>query len=102
MALVENIVSLENEADSIVAQARVEAKEIEQSAIVELEAYRRQLAEETEEKVSTFQRETGERHKHSIAEAEKELAQALDAVDQISGSVLREQMDRVITRFSEF
>ena len=102
MALVENIVSLENEADSIVAQARVEAKEIEQSAIVELEAYRRQLAEETEEKVSTFQRETGERHKHFIAEAEKELAQALDAVDQISGSVLREQMDRVITRFSEF
>jgi len=102
MALVENIVSLENEADSIVAQARVEVKEIEQSAIVEVEAYRRQLAEETEQKISAFQRETEEKHNYSIAEAEKELAQALDAVDQISGSVLREQIDRVITRFSEF
>ena len=102
MALVENILSLENEADSIVAQARAEAKEIEQSAIVEVEAYRHQLAEETEQKISAFQRETEEKHKHSIAEAEKELAQALDAVDQTSGSVLREQIDRIITRFSEF
>ena len=86
MALVENIVSLENEADSIVAQARVEAKEIEKSGIAEAEAYRRQLAEETDQKISAFPRETEERHKHSIAEAEKELAQALDAMDQISGS----------------
>ena len=102
MALVENIVSLENEADSIVAQARAEAKELEQSAIAEVEAYRRQLAEETDQKISAFQGETEERHKHSIAEAEKELAQVLDAVGQISGSVLREQIDRIITRFSEF
>jgi hypothetical protein len=102
MALVENIVSLENEADSIVAQARTEAKEIEQSVAAEVEVYRRQLAEETEQKVSVFQRETEEKHKHSIAEAEKELAQVLDAVGQISGSVLREQIDRIITRFSEF
>jgi hypothetical protein len=102
MALVENIVSLENEADSIVAQARAEAKDTEQSAIGEVEAYRRKLAEETEQKISAFQRETGERQKHSIAEAEKELAQVLDAVGQISGSVLREQIDRIITRFSEF
>jgi hypothetical protein len=102
MALVENILSLENEADSIVAQARAEAKEIEQSAIVEVEAYRRQLAEETEQKISAFEKKTEERHKHSIGEAEKELAQALDAVDQILGGVLREQIDRIITRFSEF
>jgi hypothetical protein len=102
MALVENIVSLENEADSIVAQARAEAKEIEQSAVAEVEAYRRQLAEETEQKISAFQGETEEKHKNSIAEAEKELAQVLDAVGQISGNVLREQIDRIITRFSEF
>jgi hypothetical protein len=102
MALVENIVSLENEADSIVAQARAEAKEIEQSAVAEIEAYRRQLAEETEQKIFAFQGETEGKHKHSIAEAEKELAQVLAAVDQILGSVLREQIDRIITRFSEF
>ena len=101
-ALVEEIVSLENEADSIVAQARAEAIEVEQSAIVEVEAYRRQRAKETEQKISAFQKETEEKHRHSIAEAEKELAQTLDAVDQISGSVLREQIDRIITRFSEF
>jgi hypothetical protein len=102
MALVENILSLENEADSIVAQARVEAKEIEKSAIIEVEAYRRQLAEETDQKVSAFQRETEEKHKHSIAEAEKELVQALDAVDQLPRDLFKKQIDRIITRFSEF
>ena len=102
MALVENILSLENEADSIVAQARVEAKEIEQSAIVEVEAYRRQLAEETEQKISAFQRETEEKHQLFVAEARKELDRTLDAMDQIAGGVLREQINRIVARFSEF
>jgi hypothetical protein len=100
--LVENIVSLENEADSIVAQAHVKAKETEQSTIAEIEAYRRKLANETEQKVSAFLRETEEKHQLSIAEAQKELVQALSAMDQIPGGILRKQIDRIVTRFSEF
>ncbi len=59
--LVEDIVSLEKEADAIVAQARAEAKELEKSAIAEAEAYRRKLAEETEQKIfSLSERDGGE------------------------------------------
>jgi hypothetical protein len=100
--LVDNIVSLENEADSIVAQARVKAKETEQAAIAEMGAYRRKLAEETEQKVSAFLREMEEKHQRSIAEAQKELVQALNAMDQIPGGISRKQIDRIITRFSEW
>lgn len=99
--LIEEIVSLEKEADTIVANARAEAKEIEKSAIAEAERYRRRLAEETKLKISVFQRETEEKHELSIAEAQRELAQSLDATDQIAGDVTREQIDRIVTRFSE-
>jgi hypothetical protein len=101
MALVETILSLENEADSIVAQARAEAKEIERSADAEVEAYRRQLAGETEQKISAFRKETEEKHHLFIAEARKELDQTLDAMDRIAGAVLREKINRIVGRFSE-
>jgi vacuolar-type H+-ATPase subunit H len=41
--LVEDVVSLEKEANAIVAQARAEATELEKLAIAEAEAYRRKL-----------------------------------------------------------
>ena len=100
--LVENVMSLEREADSILAQARVDAKEVEKKAQAEAEAHRLKLVEATEQKVSAFQKETREKHQRDIAEAEKDLARALEAVDQISDGVLKEQVDRIVTRFSEW
>ncbi len=100
-ALVETIVSLENEANAMLAQARSEAREIEESGVAEAEAYRRRLAEETDQKVLAFQREMEERHKGAVAEMEKELAQALDNMDRIPDETMKEQIYRIVTRFSE-
>jgi F0F1-type ATP synthase membrane subunit b/b' len=101
MALVENILSLENEADSIVAQARAEAKEIEKSAIHDVEAYRRRLAEETHQKVRAFQKEAEEKHKRSVAEMEKDLSRVLNDIDRIADDTLKRQVDRIVIKFSE-
>ncbi len=101
MALVENILSLENEADRIVAEAHAEAKEMEKSAVLEAEADRRRLTEEADRKVLAFQKETEERHQRSIAEVQKELTRALTVIDQIESAVLKRQIDRIITKFSE-
>jgi len=101
VTLVEKIVSLENEADSIVAAARDEAHELEKSAMTDAEAYRRKLSEDMEAKVSSFQKEMEAKHKASVMEAEEELVRALGAVDQIADPVLKEQIDRIVGRFSE-
>jgi F0F1-type ATP synthase membrane subunit b/b' len=101
ITLVEKIVSLENEADSIVANARTEAHELEKSATADIEAYRRKLSEDTEEKVSLFQKQMEAKHKASVVEAEEELVRALGAVDQIADDILREQTDRIVNKFSE-
>ena len=101
-ALVENIVSLEKEADMIVAQASAEAKEMEKSAIAEAEAYRQRLAEETDKRVIAFQKEMEEKHQRSVVETEKDLVQALKAIDQIAGDALKQQIDKIVTKFGEF
>ena len=99
--LVENIVSLEKEADAIVAKARVEARELEKSTLAEAEAYRWKLTNDSGQKVSAFQKEMDEKCQLSIGEAQKELARALDAIDQIADVKVKEQIDRIVTRFSE-
>ena len=99
--LVGNIASLENEADSIVAQARAEAKELEKSTLTETGAYRWKLTNDTGQKISAFQREMDKKYQLSVGEAQKELVQALDAIGQIKDVKLKEQVDRIVTRFSE-
>ena len=99
--LVEDVVSLEKEADVIVAQAYAEARELEQLAIVEAEAYRRKLAEETDQKVLAFQKEVEEKHKGSVAETEKDLVRALNAIDQIADGRLKEEIEKIVTKFRE-
>ena len=100
-ALVDNVVSLEREADAIVAQARAEAKELEKLTVAEAEAYRRKLAEETNQKISDFQKEMEKKYQSSVAEKEKDLAQALNAIDQIPDDVLKEQIRKIVTKFEE-
>jgi hypothetical protein len=100
-ALVEDVVSLEKEADAIVAQARAEAKELEKLGIAEAEAYRRKLAEETDQKVLAFQKEMEEKHKGSVAETERDLVRALNAIDQISDGRLKEEIEKIVTQFRE-
>ena len=99
--LVEDVVSLEKEADAIVAQARAEAKELEKLAIAEAEAYRRKRTEETDQKVLTFQKEMEEKHQSSVAETEKDLARDLSAIDEIPGHTLKEQINKIVAKFGE-
>lgn len=101
VTLVEKIVSLESEADSIIAAAHDNAHELEKSAMADVEAYRRKLSGDAEAKVSSFQKEMEVKHKASAVEAEEELVRALGAVDQIAGTIVREQIDRIINRFAE-
>jgi F0F1-type ATP synthase membrane subunit b/b' len=101
ITLVEKIVSLENEADLIVAEAHAGAHELEKSAAADIEAYRRKLSEDTEEKVSLFQKQMEAKHKVSVVEAEEELVRALGAVDQVADDVLKEQIDRIVNKFCE-
>jgi len=99
--LVDDVVSLEREAEAIVAQARAEAKELEKSAFAEAEDYRRKLAEETDQKILDFQKEMEKKYQESVAETEKDLARILNALDQIGSGARKEQIDKIVIKFIE-
>ncbi len=101
MGLVETIVSLEKQANEIVANARAEAKAIEKSVIEETEAYRQRLAEEISKEISDFQVEMEEKYQGAVAETEKDLTRRLSAIDQIDSEVLKEQIEKIVARFTE-
>jgi hypothetical protein len=63
--------------------------------------YRRKLAEETDQKVLAFQKEMEEKHKGSVAETEKDLVGALNAIDQIADGRLKEEIEKIVTKFRE-
>lgn len=97
----ESIVALESEADSTVERARAEAKAMEKNAAEEVDAYRKKLADQTDQQISAFRLEMEEKHGRLVAQAKEELAQALSALDQIGAETLQKQIDRIVTRFSE-
>jgi hypothetical protein len=99
--LVETVVSLENEANAIVAQAHAEAKELESSTAAELEAYRQKVAQATEQKVLAVQGEMEEKHKRAVEELERDLVLALDVMERIPGEKIERQIQRILTRFDE-
>jgi hypothetical protein len=97
--LVKEIVDLEAEAESILAEARAEEQNLEKSVDKEIATYRERLAEELNRKLSAFQKETAERHTSLTAQAESELKEALNDLDNIPGETLRRQVERIVARF---
>jgi vacuolar-type H+-ATPase subunit E/Vma4 len=98
IALVEKIVSLENEAESIVARAHEEAKRLEKDSEEETASYRRKLADEMEQRIAAFSSEREKMHQTAMTGAEGELKAALDAVDQIPPNILQDKVELIMSR----
>jgi hypothetical protein len=97
--LVNDIVRLEDEAEAVLAQARTEAKRIEQAALDEIEAHRHAVAAETQRRISEFQENAELEHARAVALAQEELQKALDALDRIPEQALRDRAARIVERF---
>jgi len=96
--LVEDIVSLEKEAGSIIARAREEAKEFDRICAEENAAYRQSMAEETELRISEFRGEAEESLMVELYKAETELISALDKLEHIPDDLLQAQASQIVSR----
>ena len=96
--LVEDIVRLEKEAESIIAQAREDAKQLEEVCGEEIVAYRENMTEETNRRISEFRKEAEETFRKAMDEAERELSTALDNLEHIPDNLIQSQVARVVSR----
>ncbi|MCX5808941.1 MAG: hypothetical protein NTX36_06165 [Proteobacteria bacterium] len=98
MMLVKDVVNLENEAESIIAHAHAEAKQLEKVYEEEIAAYRQKMTEEMNEKIAEFQKNIEETHKAALYEAERELKESLDALNSVSDDAFGSQVDLIVSQ----
>jgi hypothetical protein len=96
--LVKEVVNLENEAESIIAHAHAETKQLEKIYEEEIAAYRQKMTEEMNEKIAGFQKNIEETHKAALYEAERELKELLDVLNSISDDAFRFWVDLIVSR----
>ncbi|MBI4556826.1 MAG: hypothetical protein HY706_04520 [Candidatus Hydrogenedentes bacterium] len=100
-SLVENVLSIEEQADQLVAEAQRAAKDLERQAEVEVDALRRELASGTDQRVAAYRQEAEARHRQALATAEAEFQAALCALEGIPQEVIRRQVDRIVSRLRD-
>lgn len=100
-SLIENVVSLEQEADAVVAAAHAEAKEIEKRSVEELAARRAAIETDAAARVEAFRQAAEARYAGELAEAEREFEAASSALRRLDAKAVERQADRVVARFGE-
>lgn len=101
-SLVGAIVTLEEEADALLAEAEAEAKAMGHRAEEEAASYRDELAREVEQRVAAFEEEAARQHASDLAGAEEALRAGLETIDGLSESAVQHQVERVVSRFREW
>jgi len=98
-SLVEDILSIEKQADQIVADSRAEAVAIEKRAEAEIESIRRNLATETDARIEAYRREAEARCAQDAITIDREARAMLAAVDGIADNLIGKQAERIVARF---
>ena len=100
-SVIEGVLSIEKQADEIVAAARQQALEVELQAKEAVARRRAELEGETAARIAALRREAEAKHRVELEQAEAELREALAALDRLDGRVLDSQAAAVVARFRE-
>jgi len=100
-SLIDDILTLEDEANQLLESARATAKEIDKASASKQAAIREEIMADVERRVATFREEAERKHQEDIVRAKAEHEAALAALDQIVGGVISEQADAVVAQFRE-
>lgn len=100
-ALIDNILSLEQQANDIVAKAQADAKAVTARAESDIADARKRLSAETDARLSAYAQEANERQARELADVETELRASLAAIDGISPSTIQQFAARVAEAFQQ-
>ena len=100
-SLVQNIMSLENQANDLLEKARADAGDREKSAADKIAEIQQEIAAQVESRVAEFRASAEQQHQEDVAQAQVESQRALAAVDQIGQEVIARHVDSVVARYLE-
>jgi hypothetical protein len=100
-SLLDNIVSLEKEADELVEMARVEAQKIKTVIENELLRYVDDLKLEREQRLMVKEKEANELFQQTVTEEERKIKKSLANIENISIDSIHLQIERILSRLRE-
>jgi hypothetical protein len=100
-SLMENVLSLEQEADALVAAAHAEAKDIEKQAETDLRARKEAIASETAHRIEEYKASAEARCREDLARAEREHEAATATLQTLDRKAISRQAENVVARFKE-
>jgi len=100
--LLDNIISLEHEADGIIQKAHASAKEIKSSTEEALRKYKEELTKEREERIKNKEKETQLKYEETISAEERIFEKNIKAINNIPDEKLEREVKRILSRFREW
>lgn len=98
-SLIEDILSLESQANQLVEDARAKAKGLDKEADAEIRRIQEQVAASVEQRTAAFRADAERKTQDELARAQAEHAQALAGLDRISDAAVQQHAQRVVARF---
>jgi len=100
-SLIDNILTLEIQANEILESRRKQAKELDKEAEAKVQADRQAIAAQVEQRVAAFRAQAEQKHKDDLAAAEAAFKQALAKIEGVSAQVIQKHAERIVARFRE-
>ena len=97
--LIENILSLEQEASATVAKANEEAAAVAKQVEDQIQAHRAAVSEETGRRINEYRVQAQVRHEQEVAQANEHYSKAAAAIEQVPQATLRKQIDFIANTF---
>ncbi len=101
-SLIDNVISLEKEADLIVEQAQINSKNIHKASENEIARYRDELAAQLEVRLAQFRTEVEKRYEDSLAGINRKKSEKLDALTRLPDDYIVLQANKIIDRFNNW
>lgn len=100
-SLIDDILTLESEANAALEEARARAKDIEKNADARIRQLHEEVHAAVERRLEQFRAESEKKHQQALAQARADHERSLKKLEQVPASVIDEQVRRVVARFRE-
>ena len=99
--LIQNILTLEDKAEEVLASAHAEAEATAKEAKAQIQAIQEEVAAGVEKRVAAFREDAERRHGQELEEEKNTFQVSLAAITDVPSEVIEQQVRQVIRYFRE-
>ena len=98
-SLIEDVLSIESQANEILAKAQSDVKALEKPAQAEIERAALEIEERVAQRVETYRREAEHKHLAALAAEKQESAGRLSSLDRLDAGLVEKLSGLVVAEF---